>query len=105
MNSREGNLESKVWEEDIDSLKPITKSTGSDSESFDNSAEFLKISGRDIFDTMMIMIPDSYEQTEKYYNNKKMNKMMRDYFIYHENFMKDFLQILFQVGKWRNHLE
>ena len=88
MNSREGNLESKVWKDDIDFLKPITKSTGSDSESFDNSAEFLKISGRDIFDTMMIMIPDSYEQTEKYYNNKKMNKMMRDYFIYHENFMK-----------------
>ena len=88
MNSREGNLESKVWKNDIDFLKPITKSTGSDSESFDNSAEFLKISGRDIFDTMMIMIPDSYEQTEKYYNNKKMNKMMRDYFIYHENFMK-----------------
>ena len=88
MNSREGNIESKLWKDDIDFLKPITKSTGSDSESFDNSAEFLKISGRDIFDTMMIMIPDSYEQNEKYYNNKKMNKMMRDYFIYHENFMK-----------------
>ena len=88
MNSREGNMESKVWKKNIDFLKPITKQTGSDSESFDNSAEFLKISGRDIFDTMMIMIPDSYEQTEKYYNNKKMNKMMRDYFIYHENFMK-----------------
>ena len=88
MKSREGNLESKVWKKEINHLKPITKQTGSDSESFDNSAEFLKISGRDIFDTMMIMIPDSYEQTEKYYNNKKMNEMMRDYFIYHENFMK-----------------
>ena len=31
MNSREGNLESKVWKNDIDFLKPITKSTGSDS--------------------------------------------------------------------------
>ena len=34
------------------------------------------------------MIPDSYNQMEKYYKNNRMSKKMRDYFIYHENFMK-----------------
>ena len=37
---------------------------------------------------MMIMIPDSYNQIKKYYKNDTMSKKMRDYFIYHENFMK-----------------
>ena len=88
MNARESNLSSPVWKEKIDLLKPIVSSNGSDSESFDNLLEFINRSGRSIFDAMMIMIPDSYNQIEKYYNNNVMSRKMRDYFIYHENFMK-----------------
>ena len=88
MNARESNLSSPVWKEKIDLLKPIVSTNGSDSESFDNLLEFINRSGRSIFDAMMIMIPDSYNQIEKYYNNNVMSRKMRDYFIYHENFMK-----------------
>ena len=36
----------------------------------------------------MIMIPDSYDQLQKYYKNNRMTQKMKNYFIYHENFMK-----------------
>ena len=88
MNAREANLKSEVWGRDIAYLKPIISKGGSDSESFDQVAEFLLNSGRTLFDLMMIMIPDSYNQIKKYYKNDSMSKKMRDYFIYHENFMK-----------------
>ena len=88
MNAREANLKSEVWGKDIANLKPIISKGGSDSESFDQVAEFLLNSGRTLFDLMMIMIPDSYNQIKKYYKNDTMSKKMRDYFIYHENFMK-----------------
>ena len=88
MNAREANLKSEVWGKDITNLKPIISKGGSDSESFDQVAEFLLNSGRTLFDLMMIMIPDSYNQIQKYYKNDSMSKKMRDYFIYHENFMK-----------------
>jgi len=88
MNAREANLKSEVWGNDITFIKPIIYKGGSDSESFDQVAEFLLNSGRTLFDLMMIMIPDSYNQIKKYYKNDTMSKKMRDYFIYHENFMK-----------------
>ena len=88
MKARENEISSKFWGLDLDSLKPIIKNEGSDSKSFDNVLEFLVRSGRNIFDSIMIMIPDSYSQNKKYYNNKDMNRKMRDYFVYHENFME-----------------
>ena len=88
MKAREGNMSSKFWQTDIESIKPIVSMNGSDSESFDNTLEFMVNSGKSIFETMMIMIPDSYNQFEKYYENVDMSNKMRDFFIYHENFMK-----------------
>ena len=88
MKAREANIHSKAWGKSIESLKPILNSNGSDSESCDNLLEFLKRSGRGIFESIMIMIPDSYNQIQKYYNNDHMTNKMKDYFIYHENFMK-----------------
>jgi len=88
MKAREANIHSKAWGKSIESLKPILNSNGSDSESCDNLLEFLKRSGRGIFESTMIMIPDSYNQIQKYYNNDHMTNQMKDYFIYHENFMK-----------------
>ena len=88
MKARENEISSKFWGSDLDNLKPIIETTGSDSKSFDNVLEFLVRSGRDIFDSVMIMIPDSYYQNKKYYNNRDMNRKMRDYFVYHENFIE-----------------
>ncbi len=88
MESREGEISSKFWGTDLDKLRPIINYSGSDSQSLDNVLEFLVMSGRGIFDGMMIMIPDSYIEKTKYYQNRVMNKKMRDYFVYHENFME-----------------
>ena len=88
MKARENEISSKFWASDLESIKPITNYSGSDSQSFDNVLEFLVRSGRNIFDSIMIMIPDSYTQNTKYYQNRLMNKKMRDYFVYHENFME-----------------
>ena len=88
MKAREANLSSPKWNSKIEDLKPIINDYGSDSESCDNLLEFLKRSGRSLFDSIMIMIPDSYDQLQKYYKNNRMTQKMKNYFIYHENFMK-----------------
>ena len=88
MKARENEISSEFWGSDLDNLKPITEYAGSDSKNFDNVLEFLVRSGRDIFDSVMIMIPDSYSQNSKYYQNRTMNKKMRNYFVYHENFIE-----------------
>mgnify|MGYP001193521000 FL=1 len=88
MKARENEISSKFWGADLESLKPIIGDSGSDSKSFDNVLEFLVRSGRNIFDSIMIMIPDSYSQNSKYYQNRTMNKKMHDYFVYHENFIE-----------------
>tara|TARA_S200000501_G_scaffold54907_1_gene44999 strand:+ start:64272 stop:68768 length:4497 start_codon:yes stop_codon:yes gene_type:complete len=88
MESREGEISSKFWGSNLDKLRPIINCSGSDSQSFDNVLEFLVRSGRGVFDGMMMMIPDSYIEKTKYYKNRVMNKKMRDYFVYHENFME-----------------
>ena len=88
MKARENEISSKFWGSDLDNLKPITEYVGSDSKNFDNVLEFLVRSGRDIFDSVMIMIPDSYSQNSKYYQNRTMNKKMHNYFVYHENFIE-----------------
>ena len=46
MNAREANLKSEFWGDEIKYLKPIISKNGSDSESFDQVAEFLLNSGR-----------------------------------------------------------
>ena len=81
MNAREANLKSEFWGDEIKYLKPIISKNGSDSESFDQVAEFLLNSGRNLFDLMMIFFPESYNQFKKYYKNDFMSKKMKDYFI------------------------
>lgn len=82
MEARENEISSEFWGSDLETLKPIINHSGSDSQSFDNALEFLVRSGRSVFDSIMILIPDSYNQSQF------MNAKLRDYFVYHENFME-----------------
>ena len=82
MKARENEIASKYWSKNIDDIKPIINYEGSDSQSFDNALEFLVKSGRGIYDAIMTMIPDSYTKSQT------IEKKLRDYFIYHENFME-----------------
>lgn len=82
MQTREQEIKSQFWKNDLESIKPIVNGKGSDSESFDHVLEFLIRSGRDLFSSSMMMIPDPYEY------DKFIPKGLKDFYIYHENFME-----------------
>ncbi len=82
MHAREKVIQSRFWKQDIETLKPIVSKRGSDSASMDNILEFLTKSGRSIFRNIMMLVPDPYEYT------KSMPAALKNFFIYHENFME-----------------
>lgn len=82
MKARENQISSEFWGKNIDYLKPVISQHGSDSSSFDNLVEFLVRSGQSIYDSLMMLIPDSY------HSNRQISSSLRDYFIYNENFME-----------------
>ena len=82
MQTRESTLKSKKWKSDLEQIKPIIKHHGSDSFSLDNTLEFLKRNGRDIFHSIMMLIPEPYRK------NPLMSKKLKDFYIYHENIME-----------------
>lgn len=82
MHAREKVIQSRFWKDDIEVLKPIVSKRGSDSASLDNILEFLTHSGRSMFRNIMMLVPDPYEYS------KTIPKGLKDFFIYHENFME-----------------
>lgn len=60
MKSREFNLRSELFGEDIEKIKPIIVEDGSDSAIFDNVLELLVLGGRSIPHVMMMMVPEAY---------------------------------------------
>ena len=82
MQAREGELKSQYWGDDLKVLHPIVSNEGSDSLSLDNVLEFLTRSGRDIFHSVMMLIPDYYA------HSKNIEQSLKDFFIYHENLME-----------------
>ncbi len=82
MKTREREIKSLFWKDDLEALKPIVNDKGSDSESLDNILEFLTRSGQDLFSSTMMIIPDPYEY------DQFIPKGLKDFYIYHENFME-----------------
>jgi glutamate synthase domain-containing protein 1 len=60
MQTRELDLQSPLFGEDIEKLKPIIVPTGSDSAILDNVLELLVLSGRSLPHAMMMMVPEAY---------------------------------------------
>jgi glutamate synthase domain-containing protein 2/glutamate synthase domain-containing protein 1/glutamate synthase domain-containing protein 3 len=82
MQSRETELQSDFWGEDLETLRPIVENHGSDSFSLDNVLEFLAHSGRGLFHSLMMLIPEPYA------NNKNISQALKDFYIYHENYIE-----------------
>ncbi len=61
MRARERELESEVWGEQVEALRPVIQEGGSDSAALDNVFELLVVSGRDPLHAMMMLLPDAYE--------------------------------------------
>jgi glutamate synthase (ferredoxin) len=82
MHAREAQLASDLFGDDLDKIKPIIQEDGSDSAKFDNSLEFLLLSGRSLPHAMMMMIPEPWEKHES------MDDEMKAFYEYHSCLME-----------------
>ncbi|HEX2945329.1 MAG TPA: glutamate synthase large subunit [Clostridia bacterium] len=71
MSAREATLESEVFGEDLKKIYPVINPDGSDSAMFDNCLEFLTLSGRSLPHSMMMMIPEPWQNHESMSDEKK----------------------------------
>ncbi len=78
MRARQGTLRSDLWGDDLEKIYPVMRpSTASDSAQFDNALEFLCLSGRELPEAILMMIPEAWE------NHEQMDPDLRAYYEYH----------------------
>jgi glutamate synthase (ferredoxin) len=62
MRAREPRMSSYVWGSEVRDLLPVIEPGGSDSAALDNAFELLTLSGRDVLHTLMMLVPEAFEQ-------------------------------------------
>jgi glutamate synthase domain-containing protein 2/glutamate synthase domain-containing protein 1/glutamate synthase domain-containing protein 3 len=82
MNARQGTLRSPLFGDDLKKLFPIMREGTSDSARFDNALEFLHLAGRDLPHSMLLMIPEAWE------NDALMEADRRAFYEYHSYMME-----------------
>jgi glutamate synthase domain-containing protein 2/glutamate synthase domain-containing protein 1/glutamate synthase domain-containing protein 3 len=82
MNAREGTLKSNLFGDDLQKVFPVMRTGTSDSARFDNALEFLHLAGRDLTQSMLMMIPEAWE------NQKAMDEDRRAFYEYHSCMME-----------------
>lgn len=82
MRSREADLSSPLFGEDIEKILPVIAPGGSDSATFDNVLELLVMAGRSLPHALMMMIPEAWGA--KYL----MSEDKRAFYEYHAAFME-----------------
>jgi len=82
MLAREGTMASEVFGEDLAKLYPIMRDGASDSAQFDNALEFLAMTGRELPEAALMMIPEAWE------NQDDMDPELRAYYEYHSFLME-----------------
>ena len=82
MKSREPQFSSAILGDDITKISPVTSEGASDTASFDNGLELLLMTGRTLDHSLMMMIPEAWEQNEAMPKNKK------DFYKYHASMME-----------------
>src|SRR5438132_3726643 len=78
VRAREPALASALWEEDMDRLKPVIWTEGSDSTSLDNALELLVRSGRDPVHALMMLVPEAHEGAVE------MEPALRGFYEFHD---------------------
>lgn len=81
MKARQQALESDLFD-DLSKVYPIVDETGSDSSMFDNSLEFMYLTGRSLPHSVMMMIPEPWEK------NNLMSEEKRNFYAFN-NFMME----------------
>ncbi len=71
MKAREKNIQSKVFGNALESIKPVILEDGSDSAILDNAFEFLVLSGRSLAHAAMMIIPEPWSGNDAISPEKK----------------------------------
>jgi glutamate synthase (NADPH/NADH) large chain len=82
MRARETLLQSDLIPGDIKRLFPIVNNSGSDSASFDEVLELLYLGGRSLPHSILMMIPESWE------NHATMSQIRKDFYAFHSALME-----------------
>ena len=81
INAREGKAESPLFP-DIKKVFPVVDDSGSDSAMFDNTLEFLHMTGRSLPHAIMMMIPEPWER------NNLMSQEKHDFYEFNSFMME-----------------
>ena len=81
MKARQKCIDSPLFD-DLSKVYPIVDESGSDSAMFDNSLEFLHLTGRSLPHAVMMMIPEPWEK------NELMSKEKKDFYQFHDYLME-----------------
>ena len=82
MHAREAQFETPLFGDDIKKIPPIMTPGASDTAGFDNALELLQMTGRSLDHSMLMMIPEAWEQHETMPQEKK------DFYEYHSCLME-----------------
>ncbi|OGX29332.1 MAG: glutamate synthase subunit alpha [Omnitrophica WOR_2 bacterium RIFCSPHIGHO2_02_FULL_67_20] len=84
MAAREAELSSTRWGKELRELFPIVQPGGSDSMSLDNVLELFVMSGRDILQSMMMLVPDAWQGMR----DIDIDPQVRAFYQYHATLME-----------------
>jgi glutamate synthase (NADPH) large chain len=82
MHARESLLQSDLFGDDLDKLFPIVEPGKSDSASFDNTLEFLHMTGRSIPHSLCMLIPESFNE------KNPIPESLKAFYEYHSTLME-----------------
>jgi len=82
MSARQGTMASELFGDDLQKLYPIMRDGASDSAQCDNMLEFLSLTGRELPEAILMMIPEAWE------NRPDMDPDLRAFYEYHSFLME-----------------
>ena len=82
MNARQGVIHTDVFKTELGKLFPIVNPNGSDSAMFDNTLEFMYLSGYSLPHAMMMMVPEPWA------NHESMSAEKKAFYEYHSCMME-----------------
>lgn len=82
MHARQAQFRSELFGEDMEKVKPVINPDGSDTAMFDNTLEFLYLSGRSLPHVAMMMVPEPWN------NHESMDPAKRAFYEYHSTLME-----------------
>ncbi|HEX4756122.1 MAG TPA: glutamate synthase large subunit [Candidatus Dormibacteraeota bacterium] len=82
MQARQSKFRSALFGGDVDKIRDVLDTAGSDSTQFDNALELLTMSGRSIEHAMMMMIPEAW------HSNELLDEQRRAFYEFHASLLE-----------------